>query len=123
MATTIDAVPGFALYPADFPSDTDATDFVSNTGHPVTVVRDGSAAQLQIVRVSDWDPLVLTTPGADSVAPWYSALYPESADAYGFWIEEWTGLDDAHIIRPVTTVGQGAGAVGSSAPSGPTSGS
>jgi hypothetical protein len=52
----------------------------------------------------DWTPLTFLGPATDP-APWYSSLYPESADAYGFWIEEWTGLDDAHISRPVTTYG------------------
>lgn len=34
-------------------------------------------------------------------APWYSSPHPQSARAWGFWIEEWTGLGSGNITRDV----------------------
>jgi hypothetical protein len=42
-------------------------------------------------------------------SPWYSASFPASSEAYGFFIEEWTGLDGAHHGREVTPFGSGRG--------------
>jgi hypothetical protein len=59
---------------------------------------------------AEWSTLTFSTPTADN-APWYNSSYPESADALGFFIEEWTGLDDAHVKRPTTAWGgMGGGA-------------
>ena len=46
------------------------------------------------------DAYVYATPALDG-APWYNANYPQSADAIGFFIEEWTGLDNRHVERKV----------------------
>lgn len=59
----------------------------------------------------EWASLAFSTPSVDG-APWYNAAYPESADALGFFIEEWTGLDDAHVKRPSTTWGGMGGGAG-----------
>ena len=57
----------------------------------------------------DWGTIDFTTPTADP-APWYNSGYPESADALGFFIEEWSGLDAGHVARSSTTWGgQGGG--------------
>lgn len=44
-------------------------------------------------------------------APWYNPDYPESADALGFWVEEWTGLGAGHTSRSVVNVGRSGGGV------------
>lgn len=41
-------------------------------------------------------------------APWYNANVDESGEALGFWITEWTGLDDGHISRTSTKTGLGS---------------
>lgn len=41
--------------------------------------------------------------------PWYVASSAASLEAYGFWVEEWTGLDGAHHVREVTPIGGGRG--------------
>ncbi|WP_373071416.1 hypothetical protein [Gemmatimonas sp.] len=51
-----------------------------------------------------WYKQEYSTPELDD-APWYSPSYPESAQALGFWVTEWTGLDSGHIKREVTQVG------------------
>lgn len=63
---------------------------------------------------SSWNTLDFVSPAADP-APWYNPNYPQSADALGFMVEDWTGLDDGHIRRTVTTYSNGAslGALGS----------
>lgn len=48
-----------------------------------------------------WTPLDLSTTGD----PWYNANVPASTEAFGFWIEEWTGLDGAHHHRSSSPVG------------------
>lgn len=50
------------------------------------------------------------TPATDP-APWYDANYAPSADALGFYIEEWTGLDSGHISRPTSPSGRQGGGV------------
>jgi len=42
-------------------------------------------------------------------APWYSATFPESEEALGFWIEEWTGLDSSHVRRAAQQLGRRPG--------------
>ena len=44
-----------------------------------------------------------------SGAPWYVAGNTASTEGYGFYIEEWTGLDGAHHSRSVTPYGPGRG--------------
>ncbi len=52
----------------------------------------------------EWTPMQFDTPTADE-APWYSERFPQSADALGFYIEQWTGLDDGHLKRDSTGIG------------------
>jgi hypothetical protein len=42
---------------------------------------------------------------AATAAPWYRSAVPESAEALGFFIEEWTGLDGANHVRELTPIG------------------
>lgn len=49
-------------------------------------------------------PITFSTPTLDP-APWYNVNYPQSADALGYAVEEWTGLDDGHITRGSTPWG------------------
>lgn len=60
-----------------------------------------------------WYKEVYNNP-VDDPAPWYNSSFPESGQALGFWISEWTGLDSAHIQREVTQVGayRGGGVMG-----------
>lgn len=44
-----------------------------------------------------------------SGAPWYNSNDTASTEAYGFYIEEWSGLDGAHHSRAVTPYGPGRG--------------
>ena len=115
LATTIDGVPAVAINPDDI-TDTAATSFTATSGQTVTVTRapSGPALTLTTDPFDGWTAHTYINPSSDT-APWYSDLYPESADAYGFWIEDWTGLDDAHIVRPVTSMGVpwGGGQLGS----------
>jgi hypothetical protein len=58
----------------------------------------------------EWNELAFDTPTNDP-APWYNAGYPQSADALGFYITAWTGLDDGHLRRnssPISTYGGGS---------------
>ena len=56
-----------------------------------------------------WLQRTFTSPATDP-APWYNASFPESGQALGFWITEWTGLDSGHIQRQMTQRGNyGAG--------------
>jgi hypothetical protein len=83
-----------------------ATSFTASTGQTVTVNHSGGTPTSiePYVPADTWIDLTFTTPAADE-APWYSADYPASADALGFYVEEWTGLDDGHVSRVVTSVG------------------
>ena len=89
--------------------DPNATSFVSSSGHTVTVNHSGSPDNEIVPFLSgdEWVAQIYDTPAIDS-APWYNAAYPESADALGFYVEEWTGLDDRHVVRPSSNWG-GAG--------------
>lgn len=48
-----------------------------------------------------WAPITFAeTTWSGNPAPWWDGdPGSPSADAYGFWIEEWTGLDSAHVTR------------------------
>lgn len=83
-----------------------ATTFTSNSGHTVNIAHSGGTPTVVVPFLDgdDWDTLTFDTPATDG-APWYSSVYPESADALGFYIEEWTGLDDRHITRTATKYG------------------
>jgi hypothetical protein len=51
-----------------------------------------------------WFQQTYTNPVSDG-APWYNSTFPESGEALGFWITEWTGLDSGHIKREISPVG------------------
>jgi hypothetical protein len=48
-----------------------------------------------------YDPVTFTTPDdVNRPAPWYDGVEGSpSSNGYGFWIEEWTGLDGSHMRR------------------------
>lgn len=67
-----------------------------------------------------WVPDCGTVPGTPSEvtfslpdvapeAPWCDEAFPASADAYGFIVTEWTGLDGAHVSSSSTGVGFAGG--------------
>lgn len=58
----------------------------------------------QFLLTSSWEPSDLSI----EAAPWYNGS-DMSAEAYGFLIEEWTGLDGAHHQRSSTQLGAGMG--------------
>jgi hypothetical protein len=74
---------------------------------------DGEPNEAAIVAPNGWYQQLYSTPELDD-APWYSDSYPESAEALGFWITEWTGLDSGHIRREVTAVSSRGGQFGRS---------
>lgn len=80
------------------------TSFTATTGQTVTVNETGSPGIRLFLGPSAWEPEQYLTPALDE-APWYDPNRPESADAFGFFIEEWTGLDSAHVQRPVASAG------------------
>jgi uncharacterized delta-60 repeat protein len=55
-----------------------------------------------------WTEINFSSPALDP-APWYNPNFPESADALGFWVEEWTGLDSGVIQRPMGAKGSYGG--------------
>jgi len=62
--------------------------------------------------VNDWPYLDFTGGVTDlsNPAPWWDGVNGSpSSRGYGFWIEEWTGLDSAHVTRAVS---QRAGRLG-----------
>jgi hypothetical protein len=61
----------------------------------------------------NWAEQSYSTPAADG-APWYNSDFSESADALGFWVTEWTGLDSGHVQRGLTQIGSygGGGVLG-----------
>lgn len=79
--------------------------FQALTGQIVTINRTGSPGVLIQLGPSAWQPVGYLTPAIDE-APWYDPARPESALAYGFFVEEWTGLGNAHIVRPVSRAGK-----------------
>ena len=103
LSTTIDGAPGLEFYPEDI-TDAAATTFTATSGQTVTVTRAVSGPQLTLVVGDTWDPQVYVDPATDD-APWYSVEYPESADALGFIIQEWTGLGNPHTNRSVSAKG------------------
>lgn len=83
---------------------TEATVFQALTGQTVTISRSGSPDTEIGLGAAFWEPLSFSSPDVDP-APWYNSGYPESAGAYGFWVEEWTGLDSSHTARPISPSG------------------
>jgi hypothetical protein len=67
--------------------------------NPCTMATDGST--------TSW--AVLTGPGLVANAPWYRASSAASAEALGFYIEEWTGLDGSHHGREMVPFGAARG--------------
>lgn len=65
--------------------------------NPCTMASDGT--------VTSWTTLSTAT----TAAPWYVAGVPASAEAFGFHIEEWTGLDGGVHSRAVTPGGNSRG--------------
>lgn len=86
----------------------------SASGHTVTVTGAWNLldADAEVPAQVRWEPLIFTTPDGDDQAPWYSSAYPESRDALGFYIEEWTGLDGEHVRRPSTPLATGGSQMG-----------
>jgi hypothetical protein len=78
-----------------------APTFVATSGQTVTVLSSGGTPAILNPGEAEWEEQFFTTPTLDA-APWYNSMYPESADALGFFVEEWTGLDSPHIVRPVS---------------------
>lgn len=74
----------------------------------VTVTKDTAMTNISQVTIAlaakEWTALTFTSPATDP-APWYNSAYPESANALGFMLEEWTGLDDRHVVRATTPWG------------------
>ena len=109
LAVTIDGTRVVELGPTDI-TDAAATSFTATSGQTVTVTRAGSGPQLSLFvdSYSGWNPQTYTAPDVDG-APWYSANAPASADALGFWVEQWTGLDNTHVTRNVQARGGSGG--------------
>lgn len=55
--------------------------------------------------VQTWQPMVFAAPDwPGNPAPWWDGIPGSlSSKAYGFWVEEWTGLDGAHTTRNVSS--------------------
>lgn len=49
-------------------------------------------------------PVVFALPSTVPEAPWYDPAFPISADAYGFIVEEWTGLDSSNVSSASSAV-------------------
>lgn len=48
--------------------------------------------------------MTYTTPSGTNPAPWWDGVAGSpSSRAAGFWVEEWTGLDGAHLTRQVSS--------------------
>jgi hypothetical protein len=54
----------------------------------------------------DYTPVTFTTPDdINRPAPWYDGVPGSpSAGGYGFWINEWTGLDGSNVRRSASTI-------------------
>lgn len=89
------------------------TSFTAASGQTVTVTSSGALQIIVRQYCDDWMPLSFATPATDP-APWYNSNYPESADALGFYVEEWTGLGSDHVRGALTATGRpgGGGRVG-----------
>lgn len=110
MSTTAD-LGGAAVLTVDPANISDANQLTwsTTTGQTMTVNKSGGTPTVLSIGPNWWEPLTFSTPALDG-APWYSANIPESADVLGFWIEEWTGLDDRHVSRStVRTARPGGG--------------
>jgi hypothetical protein len=78
--------------------------FLATTGQTMTINETGSPGVRVFLGPTGWEPEQYLTPLLDE-APWYDAARPESARAFGFFVEEWTGLDSGHVTRPVSASG------------------
>lgn len=111
----VDGEVTYLITSGDFPPDT-ASAFQATVGGTVTIVRSGSPDTMTVPEVptisfcGEGVELAFDTPATDP-APWYNANYPESADALGFFITEWTGLGEGHVSRPSSNVGNYGGGV------------
>lgn len=74
----------------------------------ITVTKNTAMTNISQVTIAiaprEWISQTYTSPATDP-APWYNSAYPESANALGFMLEEWTGLDDQHVTRTSTPWG------------------
>jgi hypothetical protein len=100
--TFTETIAGTAVltYDGDSIPNAAASSFPATTGQTITVVGAGANFSLNPGETF-WEELFFTTPALDD-APWYNPVYPESADALGFFVEEWTGLDSPHVARAVS---------------------
>lgn len=103
--------PAYAWVPPDTVglavlTDSDGNILTDDDGHILT-------DDQYTVSEDGWVQEVYTNP-VDDFAPWYNADFPESGQALGVWITEWTGLDSGNIRREVVNVGnyRGGGAAG-----------
>ncbi|MCD6056572.1 MAG: hypothetical protein K0R44_44 [Thermomicrobiales bacterium] len=110
VATTIDGAPVVDIKTDNWPRVNDMASFPIAAGGPVAVTRATSGAALDFVfaELDDWDVGEYSDPMFDP-APWYSENIPESGDVMGFFIEEWTGLDNRHTKRTATRTGRPGG--------------
>lgn len=108
--TTVGGSPALTIDPSVITSITQ-TSFLATTGQTVTITRTGSPGIRLYLGPNAWEPEQYFSPAVDE-APWYDPSRPESADAFGFFVEAWTGLDSAHVQRPVSAAGTYRSALG-----------
>lgn len=84
------------------------TTFLATTGQTVSVLRSGTPSTILNPGPGYWEEQTYSTPAIDN-APWYHPAFPATADGLGFFITEWTGLDGAHVVRPVSRTGRPGG--------------
>lgn len=108
--STVGGSPALTIDPNVITSITQTT-FLAVTGQTVTITRAGSPGIRLYLGPNVWEPEQYLSPVIDE-APWYNQNRPESADAFGFFVEEWTGLDSAHVQRPVSASGTYRSALG-----------
>ncbi len=103
------------------PTSDEASMIITEGGDPL-LTEDGEHFLLTNDPIG-WTQLTFSTPALDN-APWYNPAYPESAQALGFWVTEWTGLDSGHVTRGSTPVGsyRGGSVLGPASNSGRTMG-
>lgn len=104
LATTIDGAAVVRILNTDIPPEQLAATLSASTGQTFTVARGGSGGVIGFTIPSSWEPLVFFGPSFDD-APWYNEDQPESADALGFFIDEWTGLGNEHVSRHIAPKG------------------
>lgn len=79
-------------------------EYLSTLSCGLVTIRSGAGCDILYRDPCDYDTVLdfTTTTAEDNPAPWAVAGTP-SADAYGFWITDWTGLDGAHMRRSATS--------------------